>query len=420
MKLNFKMIISFLLIITLLVSNFPYQKVVQAEKHKIDLALYSISGRVTDNLGNGISGVSINAYPNSCTFATASKPVLLVTGMGGSEKKYFSNQDENLKYIANSLTKHGYIEGCNLFYAHGTSLEYTQAENAVVIRDQLCEFHKHYISKYASRPEFNIIGHSYGGLRSRAYLESDMYGTACPDSEEVVKVDNLITLGTPHGGEWGDLPLATILLLMGLYDSIAENENNIPALAELLPPVRLAQNLSSEQPNGVDYYLINGDARQQILDFNPILLLLIFADYALWKYISNNLLPNQEMANDMAVSQLSGFSLELIPWRYKSITKIETIDIHGRCDDSDLSSITGKGCEKLGINELKSYLAPSDTFIQSTFEDEIWPILYASNLGLSYTAQSTDSIQTNNIEKSATSVSDLNSIFSTPTTEGVD
>lgn len=336
----------------------------------------NIFGRVTDSSGNGVAGVAINAMPDSCVNATAIRPVLLVNGFGGSETKVLSIQDENIRYITRALEAHGYIEGCNLFFAHGTSPKKTQAQNAEVIRDELCRYHAQYKEKYDRIPVFNIIGHSYGGLRSRAYLESDMYDTACPEKSgttEFVRVDNLITLGSPHGGEWGDLPLATLIGLGSLYSSVFDGQANWPALYELLPPVRLVQNLNSQKPLYVDYYLVNGDARVQFLDFNLIFKTMVVAGY-----------NNMEIASDMAVSTASGYSLSLIPWKYPDLTMLSTVDIHGRCDDSDLFSINGLGCVAIGLNSLKSYLDPSATFPQDTIEEVVWPILQASNVGTQF------------------------------------
>jgi formylglycine-generating enzyme required for sulfatase activity len=327
---------------------------------------YSISGKVMDANGNGLAGVSINAVPNLCLDATAPRPVLLVTGWGGSEGKLYTNQDENLRYIGWSLEQHGYIEGCNLFYASGTSPKKNQAQNAVVIRDEICKYHASYKQNYNNKsPVFNIIGHSYGGLRSRAYLESQMYGAACPvptGTTDVVKVDNLITLGTPHAGDWGDLPLASILGIMGVTDF----ENNWPAIRELAPPVRYWQNISSRQPAGVDYYIIAGDARSQSSNFNSVFSFM----YNTWFKTTRN------DPSDMAVHQQSSFGLSVLTGNYPNLNLVTTDDLHGRCDDSDQSSIGGKGCSALGINNLKSYMAPN-----TTFETKIWPVLAASNAG---------------------------------------
>lgn len=378
---------------------------------------YSISGRVTDINGDGVAGVSINAVPSQCSAATAEKPVLLVTGWGGSEDKFYSSEDENLRYIGWSLEEHGYVEGCNLFYAHGTSPTKDQTENAVVIRDQICKYNDQYKKIYGNNPVFNIIGHSYGGLRARAYLESDLYGATCPllngtGTYSKVQVDNLISLGTPNGGEWGDLPLATLLGYLALRNL----GDNYKAIWELAPPVRLWQNLNSEQPENVDYFLINGDARWQFLDFNAVMKTLVFADYALWKYLSDGILSNQDLPNDMAVSKKSSFILASYPWKYQNIYTISTEDIHGRCDDSDPSSDTGKGCINLGINDLKSYMNPSGSFPASTFDDEIWPILSASNSGSTYEVMNDELIQPLITENEFKSVLDVESLASKSTT----
>jgi hypothetical protein len=74
-----------------------------------------------------------------------------------------------------------------------------------------------------------------------------------------VTVDNLITLGTPHGGEWGELPLSSLIGLM----TLADLDYNLSAVKEIAPPVLLWQNLTNSQPEGVDYYLVSGDARGQ-------------------------------------------------------------------------------------------------------------------------------------------------------------
>ena len=64
----------------------------------------------------------------------------------------------------------------------------------------------------------------------------------------------------------------------------------------------------------------------------------------------------------------------------------------------------------LGLNDLKSYLNPSDTFPQSTFDDEIWPILSASNDGLQYTARSDEMKYPLSKEKNDNSILDVKSL----------
>src|SRR5690606_33894421 len=141
----------------------------------------------------------------------------------------------------------GYVEGCNLFYTEATSPYLWLDENAEVIRDNLCLA---YLQVKSFNPDWNghfdIIGYSYGGLRARAYLEdAGLYdpniGTQCGPVHRVY-VDRLFTLGTPHGGEYGDLPFS---LLIGFT---ARWQAQWPALIEMLPPTRLAQNLASSVP----------------------------------------------------------------------------------------------------------------------------------------------------------------------------
>ncbi len=372
MKPTLKRLAHLLVLVVLLLTQFAV-KASPPETTLAQVSTYSISGRVTDGGENGIPGVVVNAAPASCAGATAARPVLLVTGWGGSVGKTLSEQDENLRYIGQALTGHGYIEGCNLFYAGGTSPEKWQDENAEVIRDQICAAQATYRQKYAGKtPVFNIIAHSYGGLRSRAYLESDLYSSACPaETGEMapVTVDNLITLGTPHGGEWGDLPLATLLGLIGLADF----GGNYPAIAELAPPVRLWQNLAGRQPAGVAYHVIGGDARSQSADFSLV-----------FKYMYDKWFPTtRNDPSDMAVHQEGSFVLSSFPYSYlyPRLTTIPTNDLHGRCDDSNTNLVDGLVCLALGINSLKSYVNPA-----TTFEEKIWPILAASNAGQAYSA----------------------------------
>ena len=345
--------------------NYPVQGISKSE----NAAGNSISGKVTDQNGDPLPGVSIMAVPDTNVNATAPRPVLLVTGWGGSEGKQYSSEDENLRYIGQDLQSHGYIEGYNLFYASGTTPKKSISENAVVIRDEICKAQAIYRQKYQGRiPIFNIIGHSYGGLRARGYLESNLYGADCPESTGgtyPVKVDNLITLGTPHAGEWGDLPLASVLGIMGGIDF----KNNYKAIGELAPPVREWENKRVSQPFGVDYYLLGGDARSQATNFSSV-----------FRFMYDKWFPTtKESGSDMAVHQSGAHGLIMFPDKYPNLFLINTTDIHGRCDDSNPISVGGLGCMALGINNLKSYMDPS-----TTFETQVWPILQASNAGLPY------------------------------------
>ena len=254
---------------------------------------------------------------DNCGVATANKPILLITGWGGSVGKTLQT-DSQLGYFKEWLGEYGYVEGCNLFYAGGTSPYLYLDQNAAIIANDLCAFATIAEQEIPNwNGYFDIIAHSYGGLRARTLLESDLYdnGLQCPATQQnVVKVDNLFTMGTPHGGEWPDLPFATIIGLNALGDF------EWPALAEMMPPVRLWQNLSSSQPDGVDYYLLGGDARLQAATFPTGL----FPIYWLWPFATVRNDPN-----DLAVHQSSAYALADLFWKYPDVTLIPTPDLHG-------------------------------------------------------------------------------------------
>lgn len=282
-----------------------------------------------------------------CTGATASQPIMLIPGFGGSEDRELTNDDQMVYIYDLSLKNHGYVYGCNLFYAKNTSAQKSQAENAKVIRDNLCDA---YPIVKALQPGWNghydIIGHSYGGLRGRAYLEDskDYYHQACPSTTNTVTVDHLITLGTPHGGVIGDLPFDVIIGFPGIF------KGEWIALWELLPPVRLWQNLTSHQPPGVSYHSISGDARQQYPSFPPVLRFL----YDLFRFGTED-----ELANDLAIHRWSAWILQSYPWLYPNLYQIGTPDLHGHAP-----------YDSVGYHTLRSYMNPN-----TTFEEEICPIL---------------------------------------------
>jgi formylglycine-generating enzyme required for sulfatase activity len=382
---------------TLIVSMLPVYKFAQAEQVALEESTYSISGMVTDKDGNGVGGVVINAVPNSTVGIEVLKPVLMVTGLGGSEDKIFSAEDENLRYLGDFLKSHGYFETINSFYAKGTSPKLNQAENAVVIRNEICKAHAVYRQKFGIIPTFNIIGHSYGGLRARAYLESDMYKKRenCPEwtgTTDIIKVENLITLGTPHGGEWADHPLA---FLLGIGTGIERKK--WPALDELLPPVREEQNQNSGgQPVGVTYHIIAGNAIDQQDNFSPLLRLMFD------KSVTTRYIPN-----DLAVTQYKSFSLKTdYGDLYKNSILISTNDSHGLCDYSNLLSVQGLVCANLGLDILNSFMYNS-----TTLESKVWEILNASNNGIPVPIMNTTIDESSNVEtKSDPSLSTTKSV----------
>ena len=223
---------------------------------------------------------TVNVPPDATRqdFTGMPQPILLVTGWSGSEESLRSDPD--LHYFEGWLEPYGYVEGRNLFYATDTSPYLFLHKNAQIIRDELCRYYpmaKNFSPDWSGH--FDIIAHSYGGLRSRAYLEnSDLYGEGgkeCPDPENRIYVDNLFTLGTPHGGEIGDLPFSFWIGLIALIGDNPGFDPELPAMLEMLPPVRTWQNLTHKQPSNVCYRLLAGDASQQY-DAYPWLLRIIY------------------------------------------------------------------------------------------------------------------------------------------------
>ncbi len=288
-----------------------------------------------------------------CSEAIAYPPVMLVTGWGGSAPNL--RFDDQLKYLEDWFGQHGYVYGCNLFYASDTSPHKYLAEHAEIIWDNLCQQYDHLTQHYAGlgydwQGLYALVGYSYGGLRARAFLESSWYDVACNfDITQQITVNNLITLGTPHGGEAANLPFATLIGLAAILDG------QWPAIEEMLPWVRLVQNMSQSQQADTCYHIVAGDGRLQA-GVLPSLLLPI---YYKWPTV-------QALPNDFAVHQLSSFSLLLLDDLYPQQSLLPTDDLHGQVPT---------WIDPLGI--LKSYVNP-----KGTFEDHILPKLQATDCPL--------------------------------------
>ncbi len=296
--------------------------------------------------------------------ATGQRPVLLVTGWGGSERNPL-NKDQQLGFFLNYFLTKKYKEGCNLFYATGTSATRSLADNGKIIRDNLCsDYHKVKAFDPQWDGTFALIGYSYGGLRARAFLETgDIYdgekGTTCNGYN--VKVQNLITLGTPHGGEpfpSGELkdllPLAGYIGLCALAPSMpycakgGSGDAELWALFEMWPGVRTVENLIQRQPDHTCYSVISGDARWQYGEapwkLKPILAPALFGG-----------------ANDFAVHQASSFvlSTDLLAPNYPRVENIGTGDVHGYVPEEEWWSTE---------HNLTSYVEPNYTFNQVVFD----------------------------------------------------
>jgi Tol biopolymer transport system component len=260
-----------------------------------------------------------------CSGATAYPPVMLITGWGGSVGKMLV-EDDQLRYFTNldnhegHLTAHGYVPGCNLFYARGTSPRLWLEDNAEIIKEELCRYYDEVdIPGVPWSGEFDLIAYSYGGLRARAYLENiNLNATTCEGTTKLIRVGNLFTMGTPHGGELPILPFSVIIGAGALLGG-----GQWPAFYEMMPPVRLLANLQSAQPpGGICYRLLSGDGRLQA----AILPTLLLPVYHKWPAAA-------ALPNDLAVHQWSAHALMLNAWLYPNTTYISTGDLHGQVPD---------------------------------------------------------------------------------------
>lgn len=271
-----------------------------------------------------------------CPDAAPVQPIMLVVGWGGSEGSPGLSKETNefSVYTRDFFAQHGYVPECNIFYATGTSPNKSQKENAREIQRSLCAA---YDALKEYRPDWNghfdMIGHSYGGLRSRAYLEDDsLYGfcTANGITERLIKVDNLFTLGSPHGGEplhFDILPLAMLILVGDISGQLDKDKFPVSiAAAELLPPVRTVVNKTSRQPKGVNYHLIIGNVTKDSVEYAKTILF--------WMYLGEpdaEYLPGEVYDHDLAVHQESSLILSAVNLksRYPLMRTVVTQDWHG-------------------------------------------------------------------------------------------
>ena len=344
----------------------PGLTVVSASK-----ANYIFSSRRIDIPTN----VSVDLYGTQiidCSQATAKTPIVLVTGWGGGKAAGNASSDASgFKYFPGYLKDYGYIEGCNLFFENRTDPKLDLMKNAELIWDFMCETYSNVETIYPGNwnKKFNIIAHSYGGLRSRAYLESPDYyknGNAeCQNTVNVVKVNKLITLGSPHAGEGGSdpnnmfstlynlLPLARALYVSGMCFL----SNPSPACEGLKEIVRQDYNNLHSQPGGVAYHFIAGDAHTQAN---------ISAIYNASKPLSGSMYPdNTGDSSDMAVHTWSAHGgLAGLP--YAPNCYIDT-SVHGYNASFDNLALA---LNNKKLSDFDSYFNP-----RNTFDNIIAPIL---------------------------------------------
>lgn len=158
---------------------------------------YDISGTVTDSGGSPVSGVVIQA--TACD--TSKQPVLLIHGWGGPD--ILANDNAGFAQLYQWMQADGYVEGCNLFYAQGVAAQNSRDQNRRAVQQALRMAYDQLVAANPTwRGNFDIIGHSYGGLNARFYLESDYYQADQTYGQYGIHVNNLFTLGSPHGGTY--------------------------------------------------------------------------------------------------------------------------------------------------------------------------------------------------------------------------
>jgi len=264
------------------------------------------------------------------------QPVLLVHGWGGQD--VMAKDEMGFAQLYQWMRADGYVEGCNLFYATGIKASNNRIFNAIAIQLNLWAA---YNTVTALNPDwrghFDIIGHSYGGLNARFYLESSRYPDDASYGQYGIHVDNLFTLGSPHGGAIVPDELFPGAILIGLGHL---NDKEWLSALDLLADKMNQYNLSRSQPDDICYRLIGGDFIQQygLWWKAPI----IWALYEVWT----------DIPNDIGVSRRSslqlGINSDLAP-RYGHVVTYANTDMHGYKDT-------------LGLGAVRSYVSPDLTY----------------------------------------------------------
>ena len=201
-------------------------------------------------------------------------PVVLVHGWRGPP--FATVYDSEARFLKTWLAERGQP----IFYAQGIDSNQPLYTNAAALRDAIAD-----VRQQTGASKVHLVGHSMGGLVSRAYLESTLYQG---------DVASLTTLGSPHAGadQWRDY----------LLREIGPGGSREPSARELLPESVAVFNGLGQPPADVPYYLLGGDitAREGLekLDFWP--------------------------PTDGIVTQWSALSLD-----GPGVTRLPTQDLHG-------------------------------------------------------------------------------------------
>ncbi len=288
-------------------------------------------------------------FTGNCSISPGSmskQPVLLVHGWGAPDGDLMKNDDSGFEHLSKWLFQDGYIEGCNLFFVTGVKSSNSVNMNSQAIQNNIRDAYnliRHYNPNW--RGHFDIIAHSYGGLNSRFYLESALYNADNYYGEYGIHVDNLFTMGTPHGGARvpselypGTIYIAKNHLILDPYELIS--------VMNVLWFQMDKYNETHHQPLNICYRLIGGDFLQQA--------------NVPWQF-RNMYAPWSQNPGDMGVSirstqQLLDTSLN---GRYPQVTRITTVDMHGYMGKINVPVIG-----QVDLSNLKSYVTPINTYAQ--------------------------------------------------------
>jgi formylglycine-generating enzyme required for sulfatase activity/pimeloyl-ACP methyl ester carboxylesterase len=323
-------------LITLILSTQPMTVPVQAES-TIQATTYSISGRVTDLQGNPVPNVTIQAVTESTPCDFSKQPVVLIHGWGGPDNLF----DDSMGFAQLYQWMEGYTLGCNLFYVTGVSKNNSREQNRQAITSFLRQTYDWLIINNPNwRGHFDIIGHSYGGLNARFYLESGYYQADQSYGQYGIHIDNLFTLGTPHGGARipEELYPGAGYIAVG-HVLNPESLNDFLSAAQLYAPLMEEYNFTHRQPDGTCYRLIGGDFIQQ--SNTPWYWKSLYAPFLLYP-------------GDIGVSLRSSLQMGVNPFLslfYPRVVVENNLDMHGYFN-------------KLGLGEIDSYVLPQTTYDQ--------------------------------------------------------
>ena len=163
-------------------------------------------------------------------------PVVLVHGWRGPQSDEL--QDSEFWHLARWLRQDGF----GAYYAQGISPENTLHTNARRLREAIQQARRD-----TGAEQVYVLAFSMGGINSRAYLESSLYGG---------DVRRVFLLGSPHRGEHLWLPLL-------LWEHLAWTDE--PSALELFPAHMSVFNQVHHPNPSLPYVMIAGDASGETL-----------------------------------------------------------------------------------------------------------------------------------------------------------